>query len=119
MAFHNPAGFGRPTNGGPEVRLARKLLANWVRLHSGGTCHLCDPLALVAAIQPKLLICRVTPSTVEMYEDRRRDGTRFGGADPAVCITTGVDVEVFFSLLVVCLMVWRSLPYTVLTPRYL
>ncbi len=85
--------------GSPEVRLARRLLANWFRLHPGGTCHLCDPLTLAAAIQPKLLTRQTTPITVETHDDHRRGETRFGGAGPAACVATGVDVKGFFSLL--------------------
>ena len=99
VAFQSPDELLHLINGGPEARLAGRLLANWFRLHPGGTCHLCDPLALAAAIQPKLLTCRVTSVTVETHDDQRRGETRFGGAGPAVRVATGVDVEGFFSLL--------------------
>ena len=99
VAFHSPDEFRHLMNGGLEARLAGWLLANWFRLHPDGTCHLCDPLALAAAIQPKLLTCRVTPMTVETSDGQRRGETRFGGDGSAVRVATGVDAEGFFSLL--------------------
>ena len=98
LGFHSEEAIQYLSKGGPEARLVAWLLASWFRLHPGKTFHLHDPLALAAAIQPKLLTCRVTPITVETGDDHRRGETRFGGAGPSVRVATGVDVEGFFSL---------------------
>ena len=70
----------------------------WFRLHPGDTCHLCDPLAMAAAIDPQVLTCRVAPITVDTANAESRGETRFGGTGPAVRVATQVDTERFFRL---------------------
>ena len=99
VVLPGPGQIAYLARGGPEARLVHRLLVNWFRLHPGGTLHLCDPLAMAAAIRPSLLTYRITPASVVTEHGPRRGETRLGGCDPPVRIAVEVDVDGFFSLL--------------------
>ena len=75
------------------ARLANRLLGNWFRAHPGGdTYDLCDPLAIVAAVDPDVLSYRDADVTVVTDgPERGRTVARYGGGP--VKVATEVDVE--------------------------
>jgi inosine-uridine nucleoside N-ribohydrolase len=74
--------------------LTNRILGNWFKTHPDrDRYHLCDPLALAAAIQPDLLTYRPAKVAVET-EDREQLGrtvAQFG--DGPIKVAVGVDTE--------------------------
>jgi len=77
-----------------SVRLASRILANWFGTHPArDRYHLCDPLAVIAAIEPHLLTYRRAEVKVET-EDSASCGRTVGRwGDGPVCVAVGVDVD--------------------------
>lgn len=74
------------------ARLANRVLGNWFSAHPGRRYDLCDPLAMVAAVDPDVLGYRDADVTVVTDgPERGRTVARYGGGP--VKVATEVDVE--------------------------
>ncbi len=72
-------------------QLAQKLLAGWFQAHPGGAYHLCDPLAVAAAVQPGLLKYRQATVAVEVQEGEKLGKTTASYGNGNVRVALEVD----------------------------
>ena len=84
----------------PAATLANRILSGWFALHPDRNAYdLCDPLAMAAALKPRLLEYRQASVTVELADlDRRGQTTALYGAGD-VQVAMDVDVEASLALI--------------------
>ena len=77
-----------------SAKLAWRILANWFASRSNAARYsLCDPLAGVAALQPKLFSFRQAEVTVEVSDPERMGQTLAAHGDGTVQVATAVRAD--------------------------